>query len=219
MQYTVTHKSISTIDADWNKADWQDVSPLRIESYMGDKPDHFPRVQARLAYDDQYIYVIFRVDDQYVRSIRTELHSEVCRDSCVEFFFAPGPDISVGYFNVETNCGGTMLLYHQQDRDDPNRVEVSPEDCGRIELAHSMPKVVEPEITEPTTWTLEYRIPFDMLTGYTSVTRPVAGATWKANLYKCADQTSHPHWLTWAPVDLPRPDFHQPTFFGDLVFA
>jgi hypothetical protein len=39
-----------------------------------------------------------------------------------------------------------------------------------------------------------------------------------ANFYKCADQTSHPHWLTWASVDYPQPKFHLPEFFGRLVF-
>nr|WP_319490879.1 carbohydrate-binding family 9-like protein [uncultured Desulfobacter sp.] len=27
-----------------------------------------------------------------------------------------------------------------------------------------------------------------------------------------------PHWLIWAPVDFPTPDFHQPQAFGALCF-
>ncbi|MCB0276848.1 MAG: diguanylate cyclase, partial [Calditrichaeota bacterium] len=26
------------------------------------------------------------------------------------------------------------------------------------------------------------------------------------------------HWLTWAPVEHPKPNFHLPEFFGTLVF-
>ena len=34
----------------------------------------------------------------------------------------------------------------------------------------------------------------------------------------CADRSSHPHWLTWAPVDCPQPDFHRKEFYGTLEF-
>ena len=43
-------------------------------------------------------------------------------------------------------------------------------------------------------------------------------APWRANFYKCADRTSHPHCLTWAPVDFPVPNFHLPRSFGVLEF-
>jgi hypothetical protein len=33
---------------------------------------------------------------------------DVWTDSCVEFFFTPGPDLDDGYFNIEANCGGTL---------------------------------------------------------------------------------------------------------------
>lgn len=39
-----------------------------------------------------------------------------------------------------------------------------------------------------------------------------------ASLRAGGDNTSHPHWLTWAPVPSPRPDFHTPRSFGTLEF-
>jgi hypothetical protein len=135
----------------------------------------------------------------------------VCADSCVELFFIPGEDTATGYFNLEVNCGGAMLFNHQFARGD----RVSEADCARIELAHSLPRRVDPEIAEPITWTVEYRLPFAVL-GPTDV--PAPGVRWRANFYKCADGTSHPHWLTWAPVDRPAPDFHVPECFGTLEF-
>ena len=53
--------------------------------------------------------MIFRVEDRYVRAVSKNYHDSVCKDSCAEFFFTPGTDISAGYFNVEINCGGVML--------------------------------------------------------------------------------------------------------------
>jgi len=51
------------------------------------------------------------------------------------------------------------------------------------------------------------------------VANPAPGVAWRANLNKCADGMSHPHWLTWAPVGVPRPDLHRPEFFGILEFT
>ena len=45
-----------------------------------------------------------------------------------------------------------------------------------------------------------------------------SGQVWRANLYKCGDQTSHPHWASWAPIGEAL-NFHQPGFFGGLDLA
>ena len=34
---------------------------------------------------------------------------------------------------------------------------------------------------------------------------------------KCAEATSQPHYLSWAPIKTPAPDFHRPEFFGDII--
>ena len=36
--------------------------------------------------------------------------------------------------------------------------------------------------------------------------------------YKCGDKLQTPHFLSWNPIDLPKPDFHCPAFFGLLQF-
>lgn len=205
------------IDANWDKSPWKETEPIMIARHMGEKPEHFPRTQAKIAYDNEALYVIFRVEDRYVRAVTAEPQGPVCTDSCVEFFFTPGADVSGGYFNLEMNCGGTMLLYHQKARGQ-DAVAISKADLGRITVAHSLPKIVEPEITTPVTWTVEYRLPLELLKKYGPVTRPAAGVVWRVNFYKCGDKTSHPHWLTWSPVGVPKPDFHRPEFFGVLKF-
>lgn len=206
-----------TVDADWNKPQWQNIPAAPLTLFMGEKPAHFPKVEFKVAYDPNNIYVIFRVEDQYVRAVQQGYQSAVCTDSCVEFFFTPSADIRQGYFNLETNCGGTILMHTQTARG-VNWIELDSADLDKISIAHSLPTIVEPEIQTPTIWTVEYRLPFSILEKYAPVVKPAAGVTWKANFYKCADQTSHPHWLTWSRVDLPKPDFHRPEFFGTLIF-
>lgn len=206
-----------TLDAQWDKTPWNKIPAETIGRYMGAKPEHFPQTQVKVAYDSAALYVIFRVADRYVRAVTTAPQGPVCKDSCVEFFFTPGGDVTQGYFNLEVNCGGTPLLYHQKERG-KEAVALPADDYRQITIAHSLPKVVEPEIAAPTTWTVEYRLPFAILKKYCPVAMPAPGVTWRANFYKCGDNTSHPHWLTWAPVARPQPDFHRPECFGILRF-
>jgi hypothetical protein len=220
MTYHVARAQASIpFDSSWDGDFWKAVKPLELQHFMGEKPEHFPRVQAKLAYDDRAVYVIFRVDDRFVRAVARKHQDAVYKDSCVEFFFTPHADVGQGYFNLEMNCGGTMLLHYQRvPRQDP--VLLSETDLAKIDVAPSLPKIVDPEITDATRWTVAYRLPVDMFSKYfpATIQRPAPGATWRANLYKCADDTSHPHWLTWSPVEFERPDFHRPQSFGSRVF-
>ena len=201
---------------DWNKPPWQEVPSELIGNYMGDKPDHFPKTEVKIAYDDVAIYVMFRVEDRYVRAMAAKHQDSVCGDSCVEFFFTPGSDLSKGYFNLEMNCGGTMLFhFHPGGKE---RIEVPGSDCEKIAITHSLPRIIDPEIRESVTWAVGYAIPTALLSRYCPVSKPQPHALWRANFYKCADNTSHPHWLTWSPVDYPKPNFHLPQSFGVLEF-
>ncbi len=207
---------------EWNGSLWGNISPLAINIFQPESSDHRPVVQAKLAYDNNNIYGIFKVDDQYVRCTSTEFQTSVCRDSCVEFFFKPLPD--KGYFNFEFNCGGNILCYYISDNTrlkEKNRpfekFEILDiDDLKQVEIYHSMPEVVEPEITTPITWFLEFRIPFAILQKYCGDFKVKKGTKWMANFYKCGDKTSHPHWASCFPISMLN--FHLPECFGPLLF-
>lgn len=110
------------------------------------------------------------------------------------------------------------MLFHFQKEPRTDQIVIDRKDLAEIDVAHSMPATVDPEITDPIQWTVEYYIPFSILTKYYDFAEPTSGVLWRSNFYKCADQTSHPHWLTWAKVDFPRPNFHLPAYFGQLRF-
>ena len=114
------------------------------------------------------------------------------------------------------NCGGTFLLHFNSPKQRGQKVDLA--DCQKIEVAHTLSKIIDPEITEPTIWSVEYRLPIAILEKYCSVNKPASGVTWRANFYKCADETSQPHWLTWNKVDHPTPNFHLPQYFGQIKF-
>ena len=207
------------IDADWNKTAWKNVAPITLEYYMGEEPEHQPKVQAKAAYDTHSIYIIWQVEDQFVLAKRTENQQAVCRDSCVELFFTPSGDPKEeGYFNLETNCGGTKLFHAHYSKTKGADYEFTTKDFQDVVTASSLKGPIDNEIVSPIVWTLEYKIPFSLLEKAAKTERPAPGVTWRCNFYKCADESSHPHWLTWSPVSHPKPSFHLPEYFGILKF-
>ncbi len=208
------------LSCDWADRVWASLPAVTLSHHMGAVPAHRPGVQARLAYTDRDLRVIFRVEDRYVRAVAETWHDAVCRDSCVELFFTPGQDVSKGYFNFEFNCCGVMMARFQPAPGE-GLCDLSVAHCESVKIVRSLEADrIEPELAEPTTWTLAAAIPLDVLEAYCpTVARPAPGVTWRGNLYKCADKTSGPHWLTWSPIDWDGPNFHLPQFFGELVFG
>lgn len=200
-----------SIDANWNKKVWKRTKGTPIKNFIRTVPSFQPVAEVKLRYDADNIYVIFRVQDRYVRSITTDINGPVWKDAAVEFFFCPDTTKPDQYFNLEINCGGTPLLGYRSGKP-------KPEDIKTITIAHSLPEKVDPEITNPLTWTLEYKIPLTTLERYSSITRPTKGMKWKANFCKIAENSSNPHYMTWSPITAPKPNFHMPQFFGTIIF-
>ncbi len=205
------------IDAVWDKPQWKKAKTAEIVNYMGNIPGFRPSARAKMLYDDDNIYVIFQVNDRYVRCITDKINGPVWQDSAVEFFFAPDSSLPLIYFNLETNCGGTPLMHYNLVPRKESK-QLPEEEIKSIEIASSLPKIIDPEIKDPVTWTLEYRIPLTLLEKYSNVTRPKKGVEWKANFYKIAENSSNPHYITWSPIENDKPDFHKPGFFGKLIF-
>jgi hypothetical protein len=205
-----------TIDADWNKPAWQGVDSLDIEFRMGQTPKFTPLTLVKMQYDDENVYVIFKVRDRFVRIVTNEINGPVWEDACAEFFFSPDMKAPGKYFNLEMTGGGTPLMCYNTYPLELHYLDTA--DIKKIEIAHSLPELVPNEITDSVTWTLEYKVPLALLEKYANVSRPAPGVNWMANFYKCASNNSNPHYFTWSPVINPTPNFHLPEFFGILTF-
>ena len=110
---------------------------------------------------------------------------------------------------------GALLLARAKILPD-NRVSffmLPAEELKKIKRRTSLKKV-DGEITEKVTWYASLQIPWDLLEKYSSIAPPRKGDVWTCNIYKCADWSSHPHWISWKKT----PTFHAPRSFGDLLF-
>jgi hypothetical protein len=207
------------LSVDWDGPGWAPAQTLELACFRPEGSPHRPRTRARLLYDDERLFGIFRVEDRYVRSRHTRYGDPVYRDSCVEIFLEPRP--GQGYLNFECNAGGTLLASHVRD---PERTAagfrdfapLSAAEARRVAVASSLPPVVDPEVAAPLTWTLAFALPLGLLEARVGPLGPLAGQVWRANLYKCGDDTSHPHWASWSP--LTERNFHLPACFGTLRF-
>ncbi|MBN1942618.1 MAG: carbohydrate-binding family 9-like protein [Phycisphaerae bacterium] len=223
VEYTVTKRPAPPPSgAAWDGEYWRDVPVLRVDQFRPEGSDHRPVVEAKLAHSSDAMHVFFRVQDRYVRAVAEKLNDMVCRDSCVELFLQP-PGRGE-YINFEVNCGGTMLASFVEDPTRPDMhspmaksTSLTPRQAARVNIEASLPKIVEPEITEPTEWTVRYSIPVALFEEFFGPLGDLSGRTWRANLYKCGDQTSHPHWASFSPVSGAL-NFHQPACFAPLHF-
>lgn len=205
------------IDANWDKPQWKETISMSLKHYMGKLPNYPSNVQAKMRYDTDNIYVIFKVTDSYIRCKVKDINGPVWQDNTVEFFFAPDTLYPLKYFNLEINCAGVPLMsYNAVANSDVKPLAVT--DIKQIEIAHSFNPIDSAETVGPVTWTLEYKLPLTILKKYSDVTLPQHGVSWKMNLYKIAHKSTNPHYMSWSFVAIKDVDMHTPQFFGDLKF-
>jgi len=214
-RYVINRTMEAPLPDDLNS--WAEADILDVSSFQERSSAHRPRTQARLLYDASGVFIRFDVEDCFVRSVHEDYQDPVSFDSCVEWFVQPAGQ--QGYFNFETNCGGTLLLAFADESVSPTRVTaVDASWVNQLRIHTTMPRRVEPEIAGPVNWTLSYFVPFALFEHYAGPCGKIAGSVWRANFYKCGSETSRPHWASWSPIREGN-SFHQPMFFGELIFG
>lgn len=207
-------------DAAWDEGFWKNLPEAELKFARQEGAGFVPQVKAKLGYDSEALYALFEVRDRYVRCVVDKPQSEVSGDSCVEVFFQPAGNKE--YFDFELTAAGTPLLTWVTDHRiiDDQLAGFTPLDrseLAAVKLRHSMPFLVDPELDAPTTWYAGFAFPFAVMAHYGKFEVPVKGTVWRANLYHCGDNTSHPRWLSWQ--ELPMLNFHLPETFGELKFC
>ncbi len=175
-------------------------------------PDQFPYrplTTVTLAHDGEKIFVDFFVRCNYLRAVNTADNSPVHQDSCVEFFVAPHD--RTPYYNFEFNCIGTLSAALRYDRH--NSTPLTPEQLSQVERYASCGQRPFNELEGLFSWNLTFAIPLSLI-GLKWENEPI---TLMGNFYKCADLTSTPHFLSWAPISTEQPDFHRPEFFQPII--
>ncbi len=172
---------------------------------------YLPITVVDVARTDKNLYLRYFVKGYSLKASYGEDGSPVFKDSCVEFFVQP-PDGSCKYMNFEFNCIGTCDASYRQSCDEKKSLD--PDQFASIRRYSSLEVKPFEEKTGIHSWELIVSIPLELM-GLNPQKLP---EKIRANFYKCADETQYPHFLSWAPIPLPEPNFHCPEFFGELYF-
>ncbi len=171
------------------------------------------KVTVRLAHDGRRLMILYAVIEPATRAKYTRDQDPVYTDSCVEFFFAPGPGRP--YCNFEWNAIGTMLASCGVSR--RNRRRLDQNDLARVERIPSLGREPIELRTRLNSWELLVTIPADLIAAIGDAA-PLSGCQIIANFCKCGDELPEPHYLSCAWIDTVRPDFHRPEFFRPVKF-
>ncbi|MBR1808278.1 MAG: hypothetical protein IJ776_02705 [Paludibacteraceae bacterium] len=181
-----------------DKVNWQKQFPYK------------PLTSVMLARTDDTLFIKWHVNGIMLKAVYTEDNSDVYKDSCVEFFCLL-PD-GKHYINLEFNCIGTCSASRRLSRTEDVQ-HLQNDELKLIKRYSSLGRRPFCEIDGQFTWDLCVAVPFSILGIDGQLPRSI-----RCNFYKCADGTSAMHYLSWAPIDTPAPDFHRPEFFKELFF-
>jgi len=174
------------------------------------KPAPF-ETEARITYDDAFIYFAFRCVDTNVWSTRSKRDMHLWEEEVVEAFIQGSPT-HPSYIELEVNPLGAMLDIFLLDIRKP--IPYESWNSTRLKWAVQVDGTVDGQPGDKG-WTCEIALPFeDVVTAPNLPPKP--GDRWRLNLYR-GDSKPERAGLAWSPTG--RPDFHVPSMFGELVFT
>lgn len=206
---SAVHVPVEAIPAllDKEKVDFQSIASVNWADYP-----YQPLVQFRLAHTGDSLLLHFKVSEASVRAVAAADNGRVWEDSCVEFFSVPAGDGV--YYNLECNCAGTLLVGGGAGRKD--RQHAPQEVLDRVQRWASLGRQPFEERVGECNWELALMVPAS--TFFLHDLKDFTGLDVRANFYKCGDLLQTPHFLSWNPIELEKPNFHCPQFFGLLHF-
>ena len=184
--------------------------PIQVLNWL--KFSYSPKVSFRIAHTGDEIWLKYYVMEEHVRALETRINGGVYKDSCVEFFISLD---GKNYYNFEFNCIGIVHLAYGPGRS--KRQFVDTRLIEEIEIRSTLGN--EPFDTRSGyfEWEMMIRIPIKCFV-FSNIEdlRNVKGS---ANFYKCGDETTIPHYLSWNSIKTGNPDFHRLEYFGQLFFG
>lgn len=186
---------------------FEGIAPEKITccNWQNEYP-YTPDVTFKMFHTGEKLYVHFDVAEQYTAACVAEDNGNVCTDSCCEFFFALDDK---AYYNIECTCIGRMLIgYHPNGEPAERANSTILSQVERITTLGTEPFV---ERVGNNRWSLTLGLP--TATMFHHNIESWNGLKLRCNLYKCGDNLSKPHFISWKPIELPQPYFHCPQFF------
>jgi len=170
-----------------------------------------PSVCFSIAHNGSHLFIKYDVTEKEVLARYRNINDPVYKDSCVEFFINFNGEPA--YYNVEFNRLGTCLASFGRRRN--NRTQLPVDLLKNIKYERTL-RQVEGDQGPEINWTLTVSVPITVFCYHNLATLQHRNAC--MNFYKCGDDLSRPHYLSWNNIEWPEPNFHLPQFFGKVEF-
>ena len=202
-------------------------TPIRVDGKLDDAPwaraagakfvnnsDGSPAAQeteARILYDDKYLYFSFRSADENIWATHSRRDQRLWEEEVVEVFLQADAS-QPSYIELEVNPLGTLLDIYLLDR--RKNLPYESWNSAGVNWAVRVEGKVDGRGGDRG-WTCEIALPFeDVATAPHLPPRP--GDRWRMNLYR-VESRPEPLGLAWSPTL--EGDFHVPTMFGEIIFS
>lgn len=161
------------------------------------------KTEAKILYDDKFIYFAFRSADEKISATMTKRDAHLWEEEVVEVFIQADSKQS-SYIELEVNPLGTMLDIFLLDIRKPLPYESwnSAKLKWAVQVAGKQ-------------WTCEIALPLEDVVPAPQ-TPPQPGDRWRLNLYRVEKLPVRAS-LAWSPTL--KNDFHLPSMFGEIVFS
>ncbi len=194
------------VETAWAKA--QSVGPFLMNRDASPAPYH---TEAKILYDDKFIYFSFRSKDENVWATMRRRDEHLWDEEVVEVFLQADAR-HPSYIELEVNPLGTMLDIFLIDRRKP--IPYQSWNSANLKWAVEVDGTIDGRGGDRG-WTCEIALPFeDVITA--PHLPPRAGDRWRMNLFRVESRPTAAG-MSWSPTM--QGDFHIPSMFGELVFT
>ena len=168
------------------------------------------RTEARILFDNDYIYFAFRSVDENIWATMTRRDAHLWEEEVVEVFVQADPH-NPNYIELEVNPLGALLDAYLLDIRKPLHYESW--NSEKLKWAVQVEGTVDGKAGDKE-WTCEIALPLeDVVTAPHLPPQP--GDRWRVNLYRI-ERLPAAAKLAWSPT---FKDFHVPDRFGEIIFT
>jgi hypothetical protein len=164
------------IDGDIDEATWKDAQPIRDFVVFWDKRKARTATEARLLWDDYYLYFAAKMQDEDLYALEKKRNGLTWEDDVFELFFKPDKE-KLGYYEFQVNALGTQLELYLPSRGSGGYRRFGSAPKMGMESAVKLDGTLNDPSDRDKGWTVEGRIPwkaFNPTGGH-----PDAGEKWK----------------------------------------
>lgn len=206
-------KTKTPIDVDGKLDDpaWEKAAAMGKFTLTADGKDAPVETEAKIVYDDKFLYFAFRCQDDNIAAKLKERDAGLWEEEVVEVFLQADPGAR-SYIELEVNPLGTLLDIFLLDtrKAIPHRSWNS----AKIKWAVDVDGSVNGKAGDKG-WTCEIALPMEDVVSAPHLP-PRAGDMWRLNIYRI-EKLPVPAFIAWSPTG--ANDFHIPGKFGKIVFT